>query len=387
MAGEYKDYYKILGVEKAADEKEIKSAYRKLARKYHPDVNQNDKTAEGKFKELQEAYEVLSDKDKRDKYDQYGDQWKAFTQNGGFGGYGGAQPSSNVRYEYGNGAGGAGFNGIDDLFSTLFGGDPRMQQANGFGGFGAGAGGGAQRPRTEYPQRQDVEYGVEISFDEAYHGTSRSFTINVSESCPRCHGSGTVPAGKNQTCATCGGSGKSRGRSLFGSGVCPDCNGSGEAQQPCPECHGRGVVERQKRLSQIKIPAGVKDGQRIRLQGQGSNGGDLYLKIAVANDPRYERKESDIYTSFSVPYTVASLGGEASVETPEGRKRLNIPAGTQTSQKFRLTGLGMPVLKGTGRGNLYASAEISVPKQLSPREKELLSELAKLRQDEVTIGG
>jgi chaperone protein DnaJ len=378
MAGEYKDYYKILGVAKTADEKEIKSAYRRLARKYHPDVNPNDKSAEGKFKELQEAYEVLSDADKRAKYDRYGEEWKAFTQGGGFGA---SQPGGSATVDFGS------FGGLDDLFASLFGGDPRAgagagRPGPGFGGFNPGGG----RIRTEYPQRRDIEYPVEITFDEAYNGAQRSFTISVSETCSRCHGSGAISAGKGKACLMCGGSGKSRGRSLFGSGVCPQCGGSGEAQEPCPDCQGRGAIDRSKRLSQIKIPAGVKDGQRIRLQGQGSNGGDLYLKIAIRPDLRYERKDSDLYTGFPVPFTVAALGGEASVETPQGRKVLTIPPGTQTGQKFRLTGIGMPVVKGSGRGNLYASAEITVPKSLSPRERDLLSELARLRKDDVTIG-
>ena len=378
MAGEYKDYYKILGVAKTADVKELKSAYRKLARKYHPDVNPNDKSAEGKFKELQEAYEVLSDAEKREKYDQYGDQWKAFTQGGGFGGPA-QQPGPGTNVDFSS------FGGLDDLFASLFGGDPRAGGAGGAGGGFGGFNAGANRARAEYPQRQDVEYPVEITFDESYNGAQRSFTINLTDTCNRCHGAGAVSAGKGKPCPMCGGSGKSRGRSLFGSGVCPQCGGSGEAQEPCPDCYGRGVVERQKRLSQIKIPAGVKDGQRIRLQGQGSNGGDLYLKISIKPDSRYERKDADLYTGFAVPYTVAALGGEASVETPQGRKVLTIPAGTQTGQRFRLTGVGMPVIKGAGRGNLYAKAEIGVPKTLSPRERDLLSELAKLRQDDVTI--
>ncbi len=375
MAGEYKDYYKIIGVPKTADDKEIKAAYRKLARKYHPDVNQSDKTAEAKFKELQEAYEVLSDKDKRTKYDQYGDQWKAFSQ-GGPGvapGQGGA-----VNVDFGS------FGGLDDLFSSLFGGDPRM---GGAGAQGANFGGGfrPQQASRGRGQAHDVEYAIDISFEEAYRGTSRTFTVNLSEACNRCHGNGTVPV-RGKTCSMCGGSGKARGRSLFGSGVCPQCGGSGEAQEPCPECGGVGTIERQKRLSDIKIPAGVKTGQRIRLAGQGANGADLYLKVTVRPDSRYERDGDDITTSFTVPYTVAALGGEASVETPDGRKVLNIPPGTQSGQKFRLTGIGMQQLKGGTRGNLYARAEITVPKVLSPREKELLSEIARLRKDEVTVG-
>ena len=384
MTGEYKDYYKILEVGKGADEKEIKTAYRKLARKLHPDVNPNDKTAEAKFKEVQEAYEILSDSEKRSKYDQFGDQWKAYSQAGagagvgaGFNGYGASGAGPNVRYS----TDAPGFGGLDDLFSSLFGGDPRAggaQTGTRFGGFSAGG-----REPGSFGERRDIEYTVEILFEESYKGTSRSFTINVPDTCGRCHGNGSVPAGKGQPCPVCGGSGKSRGKSLFGSGVCPQCGGSGEAQQRCPDCNGRGTVEQQKRLSDIKIPAGVKDGQRIRLTGQGASGGDLYLKIKVRPNPRYERKEADLYTDFTIPFSIAALGGEVSVETPEGRKRLGIPQGTQSGQKFRLSGLGMPHLKGTERGNLYAVAQVAVPKLLSPREIELIKELARLQGDNI----
>lgn len=371
MAGEYKDYYKILGIAKDADEKEIKSAYRRMARKYHPDVNSGDKTAEDKFKDVAEAYEVLSDKDKRTKYDTYGDQWKAFSQNGGFGGF---HPSA-------GGPSTGGMGGLDDLFASLFGAD--TGNAGGFGGFRAGG-------RTRTPTARaaaNVEYPVEISFEEAFRGTTRSFTVTVPESCNRCHGTGTASAGRAKSCPVCNGTGKARaGRSIFG-GACPQCGGSGQAQENCPDCHGSGTVDRQKRLTDVRIPAGIKEGQRVRLAGQGPGHSDLYLKVAIRPDPRYERKEDDLFTDFPVPYTVAALGGQAAVETLDGRKILTIPAGTQSGQHFRMTGLGFPRLKASGKGNLYARAKIVVPKSLSPRERELLQELAHLRKDEVSVGG
>jgi molecular chaperone DnaJ len=374
MAADYKDYYKILGIDKSADEATIKSAYRKLARKHHPDVNQNDKTSEEKFKDVSEAYEVLSDADKRTKYDQYGDQWKAFSQNGAPAGY---RPGYSSGGTYVNPEG-PGFGGLDDLFATLFGG------ADGGGGFGGFANAG----RQQQPQRgQDIDYRVEISFAEAYNGTTRSFTATLPETCPRCHGHGRVAPVKGKNCPTCHGTGKAKGtRSLFGNAPCPDCEGTGQAMEICPECHGQGSIETQRRLNDVRIPAGIKEGQKLRLAGQGPKGADLYLKISIRADARFERHDDDIHTDFEIPYTVAALGGEAKIETPEGPKPLDIPAGTQTGQAFRLTGKGMPKLKGGGKGNLIARAKITVPKNLSPRERDLLKEIASLRQDGVTVG-
>lgn len=372
MAGEYKDYYKILGVAKSADDKEIKAAYRKLARKFHPDVNQNDKTAESKFKDVAEAYEILSDKDKRSKYDQYGDQWKAFSQTGQQGG----QPGQGSYTDYG------GIGGLDDLFASLFGGDPT--QGGAAQGFGGGFRGSTRQSPGARRSAPETEYVVDITFDESYSGTTRSFNVNLPETCRQCHGNGAVPAGKNRPCPSCNGTGKGRGRGLFGGGACPQCGGSGEAMEVCPECHGSGSTERQRRISDVKLPAGVKEGQRIRLAGQGANGADLYLKVHIKPDSRYERQDSDLFTEFTVAFTVAALGGSASVDTPAGRKVVNVPPGTQPGQKFRLTGLGMPHIKGGGKGDLYASAKIGVPKDISPRERELIVELARLRKDEVT---
>jgi molecular chaperone DnaJ len=379
MAVSYKDYYKILGVSKTATDKEIKAAYRKLARQNHPDVNSGDKSAEEKFKDIGEAYDVLSDTDNRSKYDQYGDQWKAFSQGGGGqpqGGsvYGGVGP------EFGGGG------GIDDLLSSLFGGagGPGMGRGttSGFGGgFSRADRGGSARGAGG-----DAEYSLEISLEEAFAGASKSFTISLPQTCDRCGGSGAVSTGQNKPCTMCQGSGKVKGgRGFFGNNTCPQCGGTGQAVEVCPQCHGDGSVTKQKRLSDVKIPAGVADGQRIRLAGQGVNGGDLYLKITIRANPQFEREGETLRTDFTVPYTVAALGGEATVETLAGRKVLNVPAGTQSGQAFRLTGQGMPRLKGSGSGDLYARAKITVPKDLSPRERDLLTELAKLRQDAVKV--
>lgn len=379
MAVEYKDYYKILGIAKDADEKAIKSAYRRLVRKHHPDVNPGNKAAEEQFKDIAEAYEVLSDPAKRSKYDQYGDQWKAYSQGVGGGGFDPNMGMGGFKDFQGGFSG-----GLDELFASLFGGD------NGGGRTASGFRGFRTTPRVRVNQRGAAqgaeEFPVEITFEEAFRGTTRNFQLSVPETCGRCGGQGAVGAGRGKLCPNCGGTGRTKnGRSLFNS-ECPQCGGSGQAMEICTECHGTGATNR-KLKTEVKIPAGVKQGQRIRLAGQGAGGSDIYLKANIAHDPRFERRDDDIWTDFTVPYTVASLGGEAPVNTLDGRKVVSVPAGTQTGTSFRLTGLGMPKLKSKERGNLYARAKIAVPKDLSPRERELLMELAKLRKDEVNYGG
>ena len=387
MAVDYKDYYKILGLPKTATDKEIKAAYRKLARQYHPDVNPGDKSAEDKFKNVGEAYEVLSDADKRMKYDQFGDEWKSYSMGGGparaGAGAGGVRTGGRTEYDFGGAGGGA---GIDDFLSSLFGGAAGGGQpggpSGGFGGFSSGRPAGRSQSRAP----QESEQAVEITLEEAYKGTSKTFTVSIPDTCNRCGGAGAISAGKGKPCPMCAGSGKVKGgRNMFGNSICPQCGGTGEATTACPDCHGEGVVTKPRRISDVKIPAGVADGQRIRLAGQGAGGGDLFLKVKVRPSAQYERTGDDLRTDFAVPYTVAALGGEASVETFTGRKTLNVPPGTQSGQSFRLTGQGMPKLKGGGAGDLYARVKMTVPKDLSPRERDLLTELAKLRSDGVKV--
>jgi len=299
MATGYKDYYKILGVERGASEKEIKQAYRRLARKYHPDVNPGDKSAEEKFKDMSEAYEVLSDREKRAKYDQFGQYWQQAGQPGA------GQPPPG--WEEGFGTFDFGQGGFGDLFDLLFGEGGARTATRG------------ARRRTWTPVRgRDVEYEIEVSLEEAFSGATKAFVVD-----------------------------------------------------------GRRV--------EVKIPPGVRSGSKIRLAGQGEPGrgtesGDLYLIVRMRPHPTFERKGDDLYTDVSVPYTAAALGGEVQVHTLGGRASMRVPAGTSSGQTFRLAGQGMPRLRGSGRGDLYARVKLTVPKHLSQREHELLAELAKLQE-------
>lgn len=332
----YKDYYKILGVPKTADEKEIKSAYRKLARKYHPDVNPGDKSAEEKFKEISEAYDVLSDPHKRSQYDLFGEQWKQASQSGfrwdGASPFGRGSETQGFEFDFG------GFGGLSDLFESLFGG---------------------QRGRTARAAErgEDVEYGIDLTLEEAMLGATKSLTLKVEDICPRCRGTGFTR----------------------------DARGNYQMGTVCSECHGAGRIERMRRV-EVKVPAGVSEGQRIRLAGEGAAGatgkrGDLYLLVRMKPHPHFERKGNDLYTDVTIPYTVAALGGEATVPTLTGERTLSIPPGVQSGQKIRVAGQGLPALKGRKPGDLYAQVRISVPRDLSPRERDLLRELARIRGD------
>lgn len=320
MGPTYKDYYAVLGVKKDASEKEIKSAYRKLARKHHPDVNAGDKAGDEKFKEITEAYEVLSDADKRRKYDQYGDQWKAYSQNGGGGS--GFPGGGNFRVEYGGDAGPVDLN---DLFATLFGG----QEMGGGSRFGDRFG-----MRSPPRRGEDVEVPVTVTLEEAYNGATKSLNLQM-------------PSGRYDLSQT---REETTGRRV-------------EVKIP------QGVSDGQKiRLSGQGAP------------GPAGNG-DLYLAVQIAPHPVFERKGDDLYADVAVPYTDAALGGEARVPTPKGtRLTMTIPAGTQSGQAFRLGGQGMPRLKGGGSGDLYARIRITVPKVPTERERELLTELRTIRQ-------
>jgi DnaJ-class molecular chaperone len=339
MSTEYRDYYKILGVSKSASDADVKKAYRRLARKYHPDVNPGDKTAEARFKEVNEAYEVLSDPDKRKRYDTLGPNWQ---DQFGFGGVrtrtGGTRTgtgSGGIPYDY------ADPTGFSDFFEVLFGRAGRR----------AGTA-GRTTTTTQTPIRkagEDIEQPVEITLREAYTGTTRAFTLEVTEACPTCKGSGEVGG---RTCATCG---------------------------------GRGTTTRTRKLD-VRIPAGVDTGSRVRVAGEGqpgiggAPGGDLYLVITVRPDPSFERRGDDLQTDLQVPLTVAMLGGEAPVPTLDGKRLiLTIPPETQNGQVFRLAGKGMPRTRGAGFGNLLARVQVMLPKNLSPRERQIFEALAQER--------
>jgi molecular chaperone DnaJ len=354
-----KDFYQVLGVSKTATDKEIKQAYRKLARKYHPDVNPGDKSAETKFKEISEAYEVLSDAEKRRRYDAIESQGFDFSGGPEAGTYtysGGGQP-----FEFESG------HDLGDLFGGLFGG-------------GARRGGPAKG--------EDLNYQVEITLDEAFHGGQRVFTITSVGQCPTCHGSGGAPNSPTTTCPVCKGSGKARGFAgiTLRNEVCERCHGRGQVpQQPCPTCHGAGRVEKPHRVT-VKIPEGIAEGQKLRVAGQGSPGynggpaGDLILTVKIKPHGRFERKGDHLYLDLPVTFTEAALGAEVQVPTMGSPVRMSLRPGVQPGQSLKLAGLGMPNRKG-GRGDLYVRPKVVVPKNLSDRERELVEELKTLRSE------
>lgn len=362
-AVQFKDYYKTLGVDRNADEKTIRSAYRKLARKHHPDINPGDKEAEERFKEINEAHEVLSDPEKRKMYDRYGEDWQRYRDAGftgdepagqagratDFGTWftghtaeqrGGRQAPEYGTFtvDYGDGEGGAGFS---DFFQTLFG---NMRGRTGTRGTTHTYTSTEALPRRGLDQEVDID----VSFDEAVNGGTRMLQVQTNEPCPRCHGSGIV-----------------RGA-------------------PCPTCDGTGFVPRAKTI-EVRVPKGVDTGSRIRVAGQGGPGvnggppGDVYLRVNMRPDPRFERHGDDLQTDVPVPLYTAILGGEVVVPTPTGRVALTIPAGTQADRIFRLRGQGMPKLRRPKeRGDLLARVKVKLPTQLSDRERTLFTELREL---------
>jgi len=327
MAG--KDYYKIIGVNRNASEREIKQAYRKLARKYHPDVNAGDKSAEAKFKEINEAYEVLSDKEKRQKYDRFGDQWQyadQFAQRG--------YRQEPFRDFSQGGATQFRFEGsdLDSLFEELLRGSRTR----------------AYSRRPQAGRGQDIEHPVEVTLEEAYSGTTRLLNLEAGEPCSSCKGTGWIQ------------------------------------NLPCSACRGSGVVPRLKRL-EVKIPPGVGDGSRVRIAGKGGRGyggavnGDLYLVISVKPHSLFKRSGDDLYAEVGVPLTVAMLGGEVQVPTPKGKLALKIPPETQNGRTFRLKGQGMPHLGKSSYGDLLVAVNVVLPTRLSEREKDLFKQLSEVR--------
>lgn len=345
-----KDYYAILGVPKNADEKTIKSAYRKLARKYHPDVNPGDKSAEAQFKEVSAAYEVLSDPEKRKLYDRYGANWEAARNMGGEGPMGGGD------FDFGNMGG---FGGFFDQF------------------FGGGSGSShEERPRAAAPR--DVELSVEVTLEEVDTGGKRTLNYSTQDACKSCDGTGFVRVRTSQPCAACGGAGQQRG--MFGmTTVCQVCGGTGTSSlEKCPTCAGKAVLPTQRKV-EVKIPAGISDGQKLRVPGGGARGangrnGDLFILIKEAPHSKFKRIGSDLEVEVEVPFTKVALGGEVKIPTLSGQVMMKIPECTQSGQKFRLSGQGLKNRKGE-KGSLIVRIKVGMPKQLQSEQRKLLKQL------------
>lgn len=357
-----RDYYEILGVSKDADQKEIKKAYRRLARKYHPDVNKDDPKAEEKFKEISEAYAVLSDPEKRAQYDQFG--------HAGVDGQG---------FDFSDFTGGdfGGFGDFSDIFDLFF-------------------GGGMGSARRRGPRRgADLRYNLEIDFKEAVFGAEKELIIPRTETCSSCNGTGAKNGNKIETCPRCNGTGEIRyaQRTPFGQFVqtrtCDLCGGEGKLiKELCPECGGRGQVKRSRRVT-VKIPAGVSDGSKLRIAGEGEAGekgappGDLYIIIHVREHEFFSRRGDDIYCEVPISFVQAALGDEIEVPTVDGSSKMNIPQGTQPETAFRLRGKGVPRLNGHGRGDQIVIVKVVIPEKLSAEQKKLLEKFAEISRDEI----
>ena len=349
------DYYEVLGIQKGASEDEIKKAYKKLARKYHPDMNPGDKEAEEKFKEVNEANEVLSDPEKKARYDQFG--------------FAGVDPN------YGAGAGGGAYGGgfdfgdLGDIFGSFFGG---------------GVGGG-QRRNPNAPQRgESIRASVSVSFTEAAFGCEKSVTLERSEQCPTCKGNGCAPGTTPEICPDCHGTGTVQTRrqtpmGVFASnGPCRKCGGTGRLiHQPCPDCRGTGAVRKRKTIK-VNIPAGIDHGQTISLRGQGNAGknggpaGDLLITVMVQPHELFRRDGVDVFCEAPITFAQAVLGAELEIPTIDGKVKYSIPEGTQTGTVFRLKGKGIPVLNGRGRGDQYVTVTIETPRNLNKEQREAL---------------
>ena len=358
MPDQKRDYYEVLGVSKGASDDEIKKAYRKMAKQYHPDLNPGDKTAEAKFKEVNEAYEVLSDKEKRSRYDQFG--------------HAGVDPN------FGAGAGGpfGGFSGADfgdidlgDIFGSFFG-----------GGFGGGS-----SSRRNGPMKGDtLRAGVTITFEEAAFGCEKEIILNREETCETCHGSGCEPGTTAEICPNCRGTGTvriQRGGGAFTfatSAPCPKCGGTGKIiHQPCKTCNGSGSVRKQRKIT-VKIPAGIDNGQAVSLRGQGGAGrnggpaGDLIISVTVRPHAFFKRDGTSVYLEQPVSFLQATLGAELEIPTIDGKVKWTLPEGTQPGTTFRLRGKGIPSINGRGRGDQFVTVQVQVPKNLTREQKEAL---------------
>ena len=344
-----RDFYEVLGVERTAEDREIKKAYKRLAMKFHPDRNREDPQAEEKFKEVKEAYEILTDPQKRAAYDKYGHAGVDPSMGAGAGGFGG---------------GGADFGDIfGDVFGDIFGGGGRRQQRASRGA--------------------DLRYNMELSLEEAVRGVSKEIKVPTLVGCDECHGSGAKAGTQPQTCPTCHGSGQVQMRQGFFavSQACPHCRGKGKIiKDPCRKCHGEGRYQKTKTLN-VKIPAGVDTGDRIRLAGEGEAGehgapaGDLYVQVQVKQHAIFEREGNNLYCEVPINFTMAALGGEIEVPTLDGRVNLKIPGETQTGKLFRMRGKGVKSVRGGAQGDLLCRVVVETPVGLNEKQKQLLKEL------------
>ena len=369
MPEQKRDFYEVLGVSRGASDDEIKKAYRKLAKQYHPDLNPGDKTAEAKFKEINEAYEILTDKDKRSRYDQFG--------------HAGVDPNF--------GAGGGGFGGFNmgdidlgDLFGSFFG-----------GGFG-----GAQRANPNAPRRgENLRTAVTISFEEAAFGCEKEITVTRSEPCQTCHGNGCAPGTTAEVCPDCHGTGSiriQRGGGAFTfatSAPCTRCQGTGRIiHTPCPDCHGEGSVRKQRKLT-VTIPAGIDNGQAISLRGQGGAGvnggpaGDLLISVTVRPSDKFRREGTAVYYDQPVSFAQAALGAKLTIPTIDGKVEYPMPRGTQPGTTFRLRGKGFPSVNGRGRGDQFVTVRVEVPTSLTREQEEALNAFAEAMGEEEAEGG
>ena len=359
MAEQKRDYYEVLGVSRGASEDEIKKAYKKMARKYHPDLNPGDKTAEEKFKEVNEANEVLSDADKKARYDQYGHA--GVDPNFGAGGFGGGFDGS---FDFGD---------LGDIFGSFFG-----------GGFGGG-----RRTNPNAPQRgESIRMSIAISFEEAAFGCEKAVTVERYETCDTCHGNGCAPGTSPEVCPDCHGTGTVQVRRQTPMGVfatsspCPKCGGKGRIiHQPCKDCRGSGMV-RKKKTIQASIPAGIDNGQTISIRGQGNAGknggpaGDLLITITVRPHELFRREGTSVLCEAPITFTQAVLGAELEIPTIDGKVKYTLPEGTQSGTTFRLKGKGIPSINGRGRGDQYVTVYIETPKNLNKEQKEALKKFA-----------
>jgi molecular chaperone DnaJ len=354
-----KDYYELLGIKKGASESEIKKAFRKLARKYHPDVNPGDKVSEQKFKEINEAYEVLSDEKKRKQYDQFGHA--AFDQSFGQG----AGPGQGFE-GFARGGGFSGMPGFEDIFGNMFG----------------------ERARQRGPAKgEDITYAVEVDLEDAILGKTMQVDLQREVTCPVCNGSGAQPGTSPRTCPTCMGSGSiSQGKGfLHFAQTCPTCHGDGTINpSPCRNCSGRGYMPKSERIN-VKIPPGVDNGSRVRMAGLGGPGekggppGDVYIVTKVRPHPYFERKGDNLYSEAGVTVKEAALGEKIEIPTVDGMVALSLPEGVQTGQQLKLKGKGVPHLGGGGVGDHYVTIKVVTPTGLSERGKELLGELDRMQ--------